>query len=122
MFCCFILLVEVPLLTEKDLKKLNRYQLLELLIVQTKRADELQERLEAMEKQLNDQDLKISSLGSIAEASLQLAGVFQSAEEAARIYLNGAKERAKEIEDAANKKAERIVANAMEIAKILNVI
>ena len=61
-------------MTEKDLRKLNRYQLLELLLVQTKRVEELQARLEEAEKQLNEQDLKMSSMGSIAEASLQLGG------------------------------------------------
>lgn len=109
-------------MTEKELKKLNRYQLLELLLVQTKRADELQAQLDAVEKQLNDQNVKISSLGSIAEASLQLTGIFKAAEESAQIYLNAAKERANEIEEAAKKKAELIVSNAMEIAEILNLI
>ena len=61
-------------MTEKDLKKLNRYQLLELLIVQTDRADKLQAKLDAAENQLANQELQISSLGSIAEASLQLKG------------------------------------------------
>ena len=38
-------------MTEKDLRKLNRYQLLELLIVQTDRADKLQAKLDELEKQ-----------------------------------------------------------------------
>lgn len=74
-------------MTEKDLKKLNRYQLLELLIAQTTRADQLQAKLDAAEKQLAAQELQISSLGSIAEASLHLKGVFQSAQDAADLYL-----------------------------------
>lgn len=101
-------------MTEKELRKMNRYQLLELLIAQTERADELQARLEATQKQLDDREIKISSLGSIAEAALQLGGVFQAAQEAADIYLNAAKDRAREIEEAANKKAERIIADAAE--------
>lgn len=109
-------------MTEKDLRKLNRYQLLELLIVQTERADKLQERVAELERQLKEQDLQIASLGSIAEASLQLGGVFQAAQQAADIYLNAAKERAQEIEEAAKAKAERIEANAIELASILNVI
>ena len=109
-------------MTEKDLRKLNRYQLLELLLVQTRRAEELQARLEEAEKQLNEQNLQMSSMGSIAEASLQLGGFFKAAEKSAEIYLNAAKERAQEIEAAANEKAERIIENAMETAKALNVI
>lgn len=93
-------------MTEKDLRKLNRYQLLELLVVQTERADKLQARLEATEKQLNDQNIQLASLGSIAEASLQLKGVFQAAQEAADMYVNAAK-----------KKADEMIAEAEEQAR-----
>lgn len=104
-------------LTEKELKKLNRYQLLELLIVQTERADKLQTNLEEAEKQLNEKDLKMTSLGSIAEASLQLAGVFQAAQAAADLYIDAAKKKAEEIEYAAHKKAAEILAQAQAQAR-----
>lgn len=81
-------------MTEKELRKLNRYQLLELLVVQTERADKLQARLEAAEKALNEQNIQISSLGSIAEASLKLSGVFEAAQNAADRYLAAAREQA----------------------------
>ena len=103
-------------MTEKDLKKLNRYQLLELLIVQTDRADKLQAKLDIAEKQLADQELQICSLGSIAEASMQLKGVFQAAQDAADMYIGAAKKRAEEIEDAAHKKAAEILVQAQEQA------
>ena len=108
---------EVLLLTEKDLRKLNRYQLLELLVVQTEKADKLQIRLEEAEKKLNEQDIKMTSLGSIAEASLQLGGVFQAAQQAADMYINAAKKRAEEIEDAAHKKAAEILIQAQAQAR-----
>ena len=104
-------------MTEKDLKKLNRYQLLELLIVQTDRADKLQAKLDIVEKQLENQELQISSLGSIAEASLQLKGVFQAAQDAADMYIDAAKKRAQEIEDAAHKKAAEILVQAQAQAR-----
>jgi len=93
----------VFLLKEKDLKKLNRYQLLELLLIQTERADSLQSRVEELEKQLQNQEIKISSLGSIAEASLQIQGVFEAAQKAADMYIEAAKNRAVEIEEEARK-------------------
>lgn len=99
-------------MTEKDLKKLNRYQLLELLIIQTERADKLQLKLEETEKQLNEKELKMTSLGSIAEASLQLGGVFQAAQAAADLYIEAAKKKADEIEKAAHKKAAEILDQA----------
>lgn len=103
-------------MTEKDLKKLNRYQLLELLIEQAERAEQLQARLEKTEKQLREQNLKISAMGSIAEASLQLGGVFEAAQEAADIYIDAAKKRAREIEVDARKKGAEILAQALEEA------
>ncbi len=104
-------------MTEKELKKLNRYQLLELLILQTERADKLQARLDETESQLGNLDVQISSLGSIAEASLQLRGVFQAAQDAADMYINAAKKRAEEIEEEAHKKGAAIISQAFEEAR-----
>ena len=104
-------------MTEKDIKKLNRYQLLELLIVQTDRADKLQAKLDTLEKQFQDKELQISSLGSIAEASLQVKGVFQAAQEAADMYIEAAQKHAAEIQEAAHKKAAEILIQAQAQAR-----
>ena len=104
-------------MTEKELKKLNRYQLLELLIIQTERADKLQTALEEAEKRLNDQKINISTLGSIAEASLHLKGVFGAAQEAADMYINEAKKRAEAIEEEAHKKGAAIIVQALKEAR-----
>ena len=101
-------------MTEKELKKLNRYQLLELLIIQTERADKLQTSLEEAERRLNEQEINISTLGSIAEASLHLKGVFQTAQNAADMYINAAKNRAAEIEEEVYKKSAAIITQALE--------
>ena len=93
---------------EKDLRKLNRYQLLELLILQTERADKLQAKLELAEQQLTKQVLQISSMGSIAEASMQLSGIFQTAQETADLYLEGARRKAAAIIAEAEEKARQI--------------
>lgn len=104
-------------LTEKDLKKLNRYQLLELLIAQTERADQLQIRLEETQQALQDKELKLSTLGSIAEAAMHLTGIFQSAQEAADLYVNSAKKFAKDIESDAYQEAAAILARAQAQAR-----
>lgn len=104
-------------MTEKELKKLNRYQLLELLIIQTERADKLQTALEEAEQRLNDQEINISTLGSIAEASLHLKGVFGAAQDAADMYINAAKKRAEAIEEEAHKKGAAIIVQALEEAR-----
>ena len=101
-------------MTEKDLRKLNRYQLLELLVLQTERADKLQAKLDALERQLAQQELQMTALGSIAEASLQLSGVFQAAQDAADRYLEAAREKAEAIQLEAQKQAAAILARQSE--------
>ncbi|MBQ3573270.1 MAG: DivIVA domain-containing protein [Clostridia bacterium] len=88
-------------MTEKELRKLSRYQLLDLLVTQTERADELQKKVEQLENELVRRNFNMSQLGSLAEASLQLSGVIEAAQEAADMYL-----------DAARKQAELILSNA----------
>ena len=105
-------------MTEKELKKLNRYQLLELLIAQTERADKLQAKLDAKDAEMHEQNLAIASLGSIAEASLQLSGVFRAAQEAADMYIAAAKKKAEEIEKDANDKAAQILYRAQAYARM----
>lgn len=74
-------------MTEKELKRLNRRQLLELLIIQTERADDLQAQLTAAQEQLQAKTVALSKPGSIAEASMQLSGIFEVAQQTAEIYL-----------------------------------
>mgnify|MGYP000530038468 CR=1 FL=1 len=74
-------------MTDNELKKLNRAELLELLVEQSKRNDELQAQLDEANRKLQERQIQIDKAGSIAEASLRLNGVFEAAEEAARQYL-----------------------------------
>ena len=99
-------------MTEKELKKLNRYQLLELLLVQTQRADALQEKLEQQLRQQDSRELQVFALGSIAEASLKLSGVFESAQKAADLYLENAQKKAAETDLSARQNAAAIAAEA----------
>lgn len=103
--------------TEKDLKKLNRYQLLEMLIMQTERADELQRKLEEAQAKLESRDIQMQNIGSIAEASLQLSGIFEAAQSAADLYLNSVKERVTALEAEYVLRAESVLADAKETAQ-----
>lgn len=100
----------------KDLKKLNRKQLLELLLKQTVRVEELEKQLQEMETKLDDRTLTQQEIGSIAEASLKLNGVFEAAEAAAAQYIENIKNlkdspeiRDKEIEFLVKKKADAMM-------------
>lgn len=99
-------------MTEKELRKLNRYQLLELLVFQTKRADELQQKLDDLEVKTREQKLRLSKLGSIADASMQITGVFEASQKAADLYLDAAKKQAAEIIEEAQQQAAAITRSA----------
>ncbi|MGN1001973.1 MAG: hypothetical protein ACI4PC_04305 [Oscillospiraceae bacterium] len=74
-------------MTDKELKRLSRSELLEMLIAQTEENQKLQSRLEAAEAQLSDRRIAIDKAGTLAEASLALNGVFEAAEAAAKQYV-----------------------------------
>ena len=93
-------------MTEKELKKLNRYQLLELLLVQTERADSLQQKADQLQAKLDERELRFAQLGSIAEASVCVSGVFEAAQKAADLYLESAKKQADELLEKARREAE----------------
>ena len=74
-------------MTDKELKKLSRKDLLELLIEQGSEVERLKERLAAAEEKVQSRDLQLEETGSIAEASMALSGIFAAAQEAADTYL-----------------------------------
>jgi len=75
-------------MNEKELKKLNRKQLLELLLQQTEHADELQTLLNQTRMELENRILMEKEAGSLAEASLKINGIFSAAQAAADQYLD----------------------------------
>lgn len=106
-------------MSNKELKNLNRKQLLELLLEQTERAERLEEKLKETQRKLDDRMLTESNAGSIAEASLKLNGIFESAQNAAEQYLENIRvlsEKQEEInarrEAESRKKAEDMIATA----------
>lgn len=74
-------------MTDRELKRLSRMELLGLLIEQMKENERLQERIDTLEKQLEERRIIIDESGSLAEASLRLSGIFEAADKAAREYL-----------------------------------
>lgn len=81
-------------MTDKELKKLNRKELLEMLVIQTRRTEQLEQRVKELEEKLADKTIAMDDVGSLAEAALKLSGVFEAAEKAAELYLENIKIRA----------------------------
>ena len=74
-------------MTERELRRLSRIDLLEMLLEQSKELDRLQTELENVKKQLEDRRIMEQEAGSIAEAALKLNKVFEAAQNAADQYL-----------------------------------
>ena len=58
-------------MTDKELRRLSRSELLEMLIAQTDENSQLKIRLEQAEAQLRDRRIEIDKAGSLAEAAAQ---------------------------------------------------
>jgi len=78
-------------MTDKQLKKLRRADLLEMLLEQTKLVDSLKIELEETKAALADRRLEIENAGSIAEAALKVNRVFEAAQKASEQYLENIK-------------------------------
>lgn len=74
-----------------DTKRMSRKDLLELLVLQSKKIDELEKELKRVNELLNDRQIMISEAGSIAEAALKLNNVFEVVQVAADQYLDNVK-------------------------------
>ena len=75
-------------MTERELRKLSRSDLLELLLAQRRENEQLRCLLDQAEAKLADRTLKINNAGSIAEASLQLSGIFNAAQDSCQCYMD----------------------------------
>ncbi len=85
---------------EKDLRRLKRVELLDMLIEQGRLVEaqeeeirKLKEQCEELTRRLEDRRIDLEKTGSIAEASLRIANVFMAAEDAAKIYLENLRQR-----------------------------
>ena len=86
-------------MTDRELQKLERVELLQLLVEQSRELDALRRELEETKKQLADRELHMQEAGSIAEASMQLNGVFEAAQRAADQYLESIRYQSEHVEE-----------------------
>ena len=78
-------------MTDKELRRLRRSELLELLVDQAQEMEKLRAQLEEAQKALESRELMISQAGTLAEAALRINQVFEAADQAARDYLDNVK-------------------------------
>lgn len=75
-------------MTEKELKRLSRKELLQMMLLQAEENERLREELEQLKTQLNETEITAKQAGSIAEAAMEIHKVFDAAQAAANTYLH----------------------------------
>ncbi len=74
-------------MTEKELRRLSRAELLEMLLAQTEENRQLKRELKEARDALSNRQIAIEESGTMAEAALKLNGVFEAADRAVQQYL-----------------------------------
>lgn len=74
-------------MTDKELKKMTRGELLELLIEQMEENERLKVALYDTQMLLDERKIVIENSGTMAEAALKLNKVFEAADAAAKQYI-----------------------------------
>lgn len=87
-------------MTDKELKRLSRAELLEMLIEKSREIEALREQLDDALAQLNDRALRIENAGTMAEAALRVNGVLDAAQQAGAQYLENMQQRQSQMEEA----------------------
>ena len=85
-------------MTDRELKRIGRAELLELLLAQSEENEALQIRIEELEQELRNREIIIANAGTIADAAFQLNGVFDAAGAAAVQYLENIKRLNRQLE------------------------
>ena len=108
-------------MTDQELRKLKRTELLELLLTQEKENEELRRQLQKARDRLAERKLSLDEAGSIAEAAMRLNGVFEAAQAAADQYLEnvrslseGQESRCARLEAESRQEADRLLRETEE--------
>ena len=105
----------------KELKKLSRRELVDIIYQMKKIEEEKQEQITALEESLQEKRIRVSVAGSIAEAAVDITQIFSVAQSTADLYLHEISALKEETErecaqkvTEAKEKAEAILAEARQ--------
>ncbi len=111
-------------MTDKELRKLSRLELLEILVDLSNENAELTQMVEDLNKKLESKEIMLEEAGSIAEVAIRVNDVFATAQAAADQYLDNIKRLndsqkaiSEEIENESRKKAEEMLKQTEAICK-----
>ena len=86
-------------MTERELKRLRRSDLLEILLELSRENEQLRQELSEVKAQMADRTIRMEATGSIAEAALQLNGVFEATQNACQQYLENIREKSRQADE-----------------------
>lgn len=95
-------------MNEKELRKISRKELLELLLEQANRIIDLEKELANAKAKLEDKRIMLNEAGNLAEASLKITDLFQKTMETCKIYSDNIEELNSRIEKEVREKYETI--------------
>lgn len=104
-------------MTQKEMRRLTRKQLLELLLAQTQQVNQLQETVDSLTAQLNECTIAAPAVGTIDDAPMHLSHVFEAAKLAADVHLvklRKYEEYCAQLETQARERAQMIIQEARE--------
>ena len=111
-------------MSAKELKRLRRSDLLEMLLDLTRENDDLREEVRVLREQLESRKITIRNSGSLAEAAMQLNGIFEAAQAACQQYTENIRDRSenlelycKQMEEQTRKRCEQMIAEAKAEAR-----
>lgn len=112
-------------MTDRQLRKAGRTDLLRLLLEQRRENENLRQQLSEIEERLRNRQITIDQSGTLAEAALKLSGIFDAAETACQYYtenIRGLSGRQEEIcrtmERETREKCDRMLEQAKQMARV----
>jgi len=112
-------------MTDRQLRKASRADLLKLLLEERKETEALREQLSQAQEQLQQRQITIDQSATLAEAALKLSGIFDAAETACQYYtenirsLSGRQEEiCRTMERESREKCDRMLEQAKQMAKV----
>ena len=106
-------------MVNKELKKLSRRELIEIIYQMKKNEQQLQEEKAALQAALEDKRIRLEKAGNIADAVASISGLFTAAQSTVELYLQeiacmkaDAKQECEQMLAEARQTADRIAAEA----------
>ena len=112
-------------MTDRQLRKASRTDLLKLLLEQRRTNEALQQQIQQLQELLQQRQIDIDQAGTLAEAALKLSGIFDAAETACQYYtenirsLSGRQEEiCRTMERETREKCDRMLEQAKQMSKV----